>query len=207
MCRTLACSESDQIRILHNDRDIRLRSFTPHYRSLVLCLDIPTFRLTGVIRNIKLENSVCLLELGGLVLRGGSVELGLGLRKDLGGTESGDINTAIGRGFGGLGSGATADEFGCSSCNGERVTFFDLGLEDDFVALFPHFGDEGFTRENGSGETDFDILERAIFLVNVLARDTEEAQSMEDGSREPADFPVKLDKSGTFRIYENSGSM
>lgn len=47
------------------------------------------------------------------------------------------------------------------AADGQLARLFDLDLEYDFAALFPHLGHERLARHNGAGEPDLDVLEGA----------------------------------------------
>lgn len=55
----------------------------------------------------------------------------------------------------------------------------DIALtKDDLVTLLPHLGDDCLARVEDSSEADLDVLERSEFPENVLARDTEGAETL-----------------------------
>jgi hypothetical protein len=58
----------------------------------------------------------------------------------------------------------------------------------DLLPLLPHLGNDRLSRVDGSDETDLDVLEGAVLAENVLARDAEEAQSVQDGLVKAADL-------------------
>ena len=49
--------------------------------------------------------------------------------------------------------------------------------KDNLVTLLPHARDDRLSRVERTDEPDLDVLERTVLLVDVLARDTEEAES------------------------------
>lgn len=77
----------------------------------------------------------------------------------------------------------------CSGiCNSQLPSLLDFCLEEDLVALLPAFGNQRLAWEDGARESDLDVLEGAVFLVDSLGGDTEEAQTVQDGHWETADF-------------------
>jgi hypothetical protein len=73
-----------------------------------------------------------------------------------------------------------------SSCvrDSQLSRLFHLRLEDDLVVLLPALGNERLPGEHGAGESDLDVLESAVLLVDGFGGDTEEAQAVEDGDWE-----------------------
>jgi hypothetical protein len=72
--------------------------------------------------------------------------------------------------------------------DGKLACLLDLGLEGNRVARLPHLSDEGLAGQNDAGEADLDVLEWTKLLQDVLARDTERAQAVQDGCVEAADL-------------------
>lgn len=65
--------------------------------------------------------------------------------------------------------------------NGQLARLLDFGLENDLVALLPHLGHEGLAGHDDAGEADLDVLDLAKLLVDGLARDSKEAETVQDG--------------------------
>jgi hypothetical protein len=65
-------------------------------------------------------------------------------------------------------------------------SFLDPRLENDLLAIFPHAGDKGLSRDHRPCEADLDILVRPEFGIDRFPSDAEEAETVQDGRLEAA---------------------
>ena len=82
----------------------------------------------------------------------------------------------------------TLQKFRPSTRNAQFPRLDDLGLKHDLGALPPHLRPQRLPRQHRAGKSDLDVLERAIRLINVLARDPKETQAVQDRRLEAADL-------------------
>jgi hypothetical protein len=83
---------------------------------------------------------------------------------------------------------SSTKELSTSTGNGKLAGLLDLSLESNRVSCFPHLGDECLSRQDDTRKANFNVLERAELLQDVLARDTERAQAVQDGCVESANL-------------------
>lgn len=75
-----------------------------------------------------------------------------------------------------------------STGDGKLACLLNLRLESNCVPCLPHLGDECLPRQNDTRKANLDVLEGAKLLQDVLARNTERAQAVQDGCVETANL-------------------
>lgn len=78
------------------------------------------------------------------------------------------------------------EQLDARATNSQLTSLLNLSLEDDLVAVAPHLRDEGLAGVNSTSKADLDVLKGAKGLVDGLAGDAEEAETVKNGALETA---------------------